>query len=268
MNPEPSTVTRAPSPSIIGRVRTLITGASSGIGEALARELTRRGHAVALLARRAELLEAIASELPGSVAIPCDVGDAASVAAAVQQAEQALGGPLDLAVANAGVGAPSHAAKFKIEDAERMVRVNIVGTMNLFAAVIPGMIARRSGRFAGVASLAGYRGLPTSSVYSSTKAAMHSFLESSRIELVPYGVGVTIVNPGFVDTPMVKEPKKLPFIVSAEKAASIIADGLERGKRVVEFPLPMSLLMHALRFVPDSWYEKVLAPRVKLRNAS
>jgi NADP-dependent 3-hydroxy acid dehydrogenase YdfG len=143
-------------------VRTLITGASSGIGEALARELTRRGHAVALLARRAELLDKLASELQGSVAIVCDVGDAASVAAAVSEAEAKLGGPIDLAVANAGIGVPSHAAKFKIEDAERMVRVNVIGTMNLFAAVIPSMMERRAGRFAGVAS-------PPSTLASSTR---------------------------------------------------------------------------------------------------
>jgi len=247
-------------------MRTLITGASSGIGEALARELTRRGHAVALLARRADLLEQLAAELPGSVAIPCDVGDAASVAAAVQHAEKTLGGPLDLAVANAGVGVPSHAAKFKIDDAERMVRVNVLGTMNLFAAVIPSMIARRGGRFAGIASIAGHRGLPTSSVYSSTKAAMHAFLEASRIELVPYGVGVTTVNPGFIATPMVAKNQKLPFLMSAAKAAGIIADGLERGKRVVEFPLPMSLLLRVTRWIPDALYERALVPFARLKS--
>jgi short-subunit dehydrogenase len=247
-------------------MRTLITGASSGIGEALARELTRRGHAVALLARRADLLEQLAAELPGSVAVPCDVGDAASVAAAVQHAEKTLGGPLDLAIANAGVGVPSHAAKFKIDDAERMVRVNVLGTMNLFAAVIPSMIARRGGRFAGIASIAGHRGLPTSSVYSSTKAAMHAFLEASRIELVPYGVGVTTVNPGFIATPMVAKNQKLPFLMSAAKAAGIIADGLERGKRVVEFPLPMSLLLRVTRWIPDALYERALVPFARLKS--
>jgi short-subunit dehydrogenase len=247
-------------------VRVLITGASSGIGEALARELTRRGHTIALLARRMDLLENLAGELPGSVAIPCDVGDAASVAAAVQHAEKTLGGPIDVAIANAGVGVPSHAAKFKIEDAERMVRVNVIGTMNLFAAVIPSMIARREGRFVGIASIAGHRGLPTSSVYSSTKAAMHAFLEASRVELVPYGVGVTTVNPGFIDTPMVTKTKKLPFLMTAPKAAAIIANGIERGKRVVEFPLPMSLLMRTVRLIPDFIYERALVPFSRVKS--
>jgi short-subunit dehydrogenase len=247
-------------------MRTLITGASSGIGEALARELTRRGHTIALLARRAELLDQLAAELPGSVAIICDVADAASVEAAVRQAEQALGGPIDLAIANAGIGFPSHAAKFKIEDAERMVRVNVIGTMTLFAAVVPSMIARRGGRFAAVASIAGHRGLPTSSVYSATKAFMHSFLEASRIELVPYNVGVTTVNPGFIETPMTAKNRNMPFLMTAPKAAKIIADGLERGKRVVEFPLPMSLLTRAMRYVPDVLYELALVRGSRLKS--
>jgi short-subunit dehydrogenase len=221
---------------------------------------------VALVARRAELLATLAAELPGSVAIPCDVGDAAAVAAAVAQAEEELGGVLDVAVANAGIGVPSHAAKFRIGDAERMVRVNLLGTMNLFAAVVPSMIARRGGRFVGVASLAGYRGLPTSSVYSATKAAMHSFLEASRIELRPFGVGVTTVNPGFIDTPMVAKNKSMPFLMTAQKAAAIIADGIEGGKRVIEFPLPMSLLMRALRFLPNGLYERATLPYARIRS--
>jgi len=239
-------------------MRAIITGASSGIGAALAHELARRGWTLGLLARRADPLDALVRELPvKSVALPCDVTDAAAVREAVQRGEEALGGPFDLAVANAGVGVPSHAAKFKLDDAELMTRVNILGMFHLFDAVIPSMIARGSGRFAGIASIAGLRGLPTSSVYSATKAAMHAFLEASRVELRPYGVGVTTVNPGFIITPMTEKNRfKMPFLMTAEEAARIIANGLERGARVVEFPLPMSLLMRAARLIPDAIWDR------------
>src|SRR5205814_4040365 len=113
--------------------------------------------------------------------------------------------------------------------------------------------------FAGVASLAGGRGLPTSSVYSATKAFMQTFLEASRIELRPHGVAVTTINPGFVNTAMTEKNRfKMPFLMSAERAARIIADGLERRARVVQFPLPMSLLGRAARMLPNAVYDAML----------
>jgi len=238
-------------------MRAIITGASSGIGAALAHELAGRGWTLALLARRADLLDALVRELPTeSIALPCDVTDASAVREAVQRS-----GPFDLAVANAGVGISSHAAKFNLADAEVMTKVNILGMFNLFDAVIPSMIERRAGRFAGVASIAGLRGLPTSSVYSATKSAMQSFLEASRVELKPYGVGVTTINPGFVVTEMTSKNRfKMPFLMTAEEAARVIADGLERGKRVIEFPLPMSLLMRFARLVPAAVWDRAIGP--------
>lgn len=212
---------------------------------------------MALLARRVDVLRELASELRDSVAVECDVTNLESVRSAVKEA----GGVFDLAIANAGIGVPSHATKFNIHEAEQMVRVNILGMMYLFDAVVPSMIALKHGHFAGVASIAGLRGLPTSSVYSSTKAAMHAFLEASRIELAPYGVAVTTVNPGFIATPMTDKNRfKMPFLMKADEAARIIADGLERRARVVEFPRPMSMLMRAVRLIPDAIYDRAAAP--------
>jgi short-subunit dehydrogenase len=229
-------------------MRAVITGASSGIGQELARELSRRGWELVLLARRVDLIE----KLPRSEAVECDVTDAESVRAAVS-------GPFDLAVANAGVSIPNHAAKFNLADAERVLTVNVFGMLNLYDAVIPGMVERRSGRFAGIASLAGLRGLPSAAPYSASKAAMQAFLEASRVELAHYGVGVTIVNPGFVTTPMTAKNKfRMPFLMTAARAAKIIADGLERGKRVIEFPRGSSLMMRAMRHLPDPLYDRVL----------
>ena len=171
------------------------------------------------------------------------------------------GGRLDCAFARAGSGAPALSSKFVLADAELMTKVNLLGMFNLFDAVIPSMIGRRAGRFAGVASIAGLRGLPTSSVYSATKAAMQSFLEASRVELRPYGVGVTTVNPGFVVTAMTEKNRfKMPFLMKVDNAARIIADGLERGKRVVEFPRPMSMLMRFARLIPDAIWDRATMP--------
>lgn len=248
--------------------RALITGASSGIGLELARELARRGYDLALLARRAELLADAARELTTAgtkaVAIACDVLDANAVRDAVHRAEEELGGPIDLAVANAGVSIPTHASAFNLAGAEQTIRVNVLGVMYLYAAVIPSMIERRSGRFVGIASVAGLRGLPGAGPYSASKAAVQAFLEASRIELVPYDVGVTTVNPGFVVSEMTAKNRfKMPFLMKTDRAAKIIADGIERGARVVEFPRRMSLLMRFVRLVPDALYERVTAGYAK-----
>jgi short-subunit dehydrogenase len=243
----------------------IITGASAGIGHALAHELATRGYDLALLARRAELLESLAGELRArgrrAVAIACDVSDADAVRGAVAQAQAELGGAFDLAIANAGVSIPGHATKFKIADAEQIIRVNVLGLMYLYDAVIPSMVERGRGRFVGVASVAGLRGLPTAGPYSASKAAVQAFLEAARIELKPYGVGVTIVNPGFVATPMTEKNRfRMPFLMQADAAAVVIANGIARGARVVEFPRPMSLLMRVVRYLPDALYERIMIP--------
>lgn len=243
-------------------MRAIITGASSGIGAALARELSRRGWSLGLLARRGDMLDDLVGELKTpAVALAADVTDCNAVRDAVRRGAQVLGGDFDLAVANAGISVPTWATKFNVDDAERIIRVNVLGMFYLFDATVPAMLARGSGRFAGVASIAGLRGLPSASVYSASKAAMQAFLEASRVELVQRGVGVTIVNPGWVDTPIIEKYKgAVPFIVKADKAARIIADGIERGAREIEFPWPMARLMRTMRLVPNALYDRMLRP--------
>jgi short-subunit dehydrogenase len=108
-----------------------------------------------------------------------------------------------------------------------------------------------------VASMAGLRAIPSAGPYSASKAAMQAFLEASRIELAPYGVGVTTVNPGFVSTPMTEKNRfRMPFLMTAARAARIIVDGVERGRRVVQFPRRMSLLMRTIRVLPDAIYDR------------
>jgi short-subunit dehydrogenase len=233
--------------------RAIITGASSGIGAEMAREFSRRGYELVLLARRADLLDQLAKELPNATAIACDVTDSAAVHDAV-----ARSGPFDVAIANAGVGVSAWAAK-SVADAELMMRVNYFGMLHLFDAVMPSMMERRSGHFAGIASIAGLRGLPTSAGYSASKAAMQAFLEAARVELASFGIRITTVNPGFIVTAMTEKNKfKMPFLMKADRAAKIIVDGIERGKRIVEFPFPMSMAMRFARVIPAWMFDRVM----------
>jgi short-subunit dehydrogenase len=241
--------------------RAIITGASSGIGAEMAREFARRGYEVVMLARRADLLDQLAKELPHATAIACDVTDSAAVHDAV-----ARSGPFDVAIANAGVGVTAWAVK-SVADAEIMMRVNYFGMLHLFDAVMPSMMERRSGQFAGVASIAGLRGLPTSAGYSASKAAMQAFLEAARVELRAFNIRVTTVNPGFIVTAMTEKNKfKMPFLMKADRAARIIVDGIERGARVVEFPFPMSVAMRFARVVPAWMFDRVVGGYAKARQ--
>jgi short-subunit dehydrogenase len=241
--------------------RAIITGASSGIGAEMAREFARRDYEVVMLARRADLLDQLAKELPHATAIACDVTDSAAVHDAV-----ARSGPFDVAIANAGVGVTAWAAK-SVADAELMMRVNYFGMLHLFDAVMPSMMERRSGQFAGVASIAGLRGLPTSAGYSASKAAMQAFLEAARVELRSFNVRITTVNPGFIVTAMTEKNKfKMPFLMKADRAARIIVDGIERGARVVEFPFPMSVAMRFARVVPAWMFDRVVGGYAKARQ--
>ena len=247
-----------------------ITGGSSGIGRSLTWELFRRGYRVAITARRGELLEMIRTEAEAGgyecLVFPCDVNDESAIQDAVRKTISEWG-PLDLAVANAGVGYPTFARKFDLADARALMRTNFEGTLTLFAAVIPGMIERGQGRFAAVASIAGFRGIPGASTYSASKAAMQSFLEASRVELKGTGVGVTVVNPGFIETSMTeKNSFRMPFLMKDHEAAAIIAKGLEAGKRNVTFPLPMKLIAMTLRMLPAVIYEKLAEPMAKKKR--
>lgn len=237
---------------------------------ALARELAGRGWNVGLLARRGDLLETLAGELRAlgvsAAAHPCDVSDAASLTAAVRACEAALG-PVDLAIANAGVSMASSAARFEADAARELFRINVEGTMNLLAAVVPGMVERKQGHFVGIASLAGFRGLPGSGVYSASKAAMIALLEAARVELRSRGVAVTIVNPGFIRTPLTDKNRfPMPFLMDAAPAARKIADAIERRRKVYSFPLPMVIVTRLLRHLPVAIFDRVTLPYARARK--
>lgn len=223
-------------------------GASSGIGAAVARELVRRGAHVAITARRRERLDEVAE---GRMAVvPADATDPAGVSAAAQEATQALGG-LDTVIWCAGYWKKFDAAAWDADEFARHVEVNLLGLNRVLAAVVPGMVERGRGHVVGVASVAGYRGLPGAEAYGATKAAQLNLLEAMRVSLRRHGVRVTTVAPGFVRTEMTEvNTFPMPFIIETDAAGRAIVDGLERGRMEIVFPLPMAIVMKVARLVP------------------
>lgn len=243
----------------------ILTGASSGIGEAMARELHRRGWKVGLIARREELIASLAASLgEGAACAAADVTDAPGLAGAIAALEAKLG-PCDLLIANAGIGAMNRAKKFDRARAESVLRVNIEGVLNAVAAVMPGMIARGSGQLVAVSSVAGYRGMPAHAPYNASKAAVTVLMESWRIELAPLGIAVTTVHPGFIDTPMTQVNRfPMPFLMPADRFARAAVSGVLRRKAEVNLPWQMAWLMAVVRLLPNWFYDRAmrrLAPR-------
>lgn len=239
--------------------RVWVVGASSGIGAELARELVRRGAQVAVTARRRDRLEEVSRGRMSVV--PADATDDAALTEAAATASAALGG-LDAVVWCAGYWHRSDAAHWDTDEFRRHVEVNLLGLSTVLGAVLPEMVRRRSGHIVGVASVAGYRGLPGSEAYGATKAAQIALLESLRASLRGRGVRVTTVSPGFVRTEMTSANTfPMPFIVDADVAARAIADGLERGRTEIVFPWPMAVLMKAARLVPVRLWPRLVGPR-------
>ncbi len=243
-----------------------ITGASSGIGAGLAEELHRRGGRVAISARRREGLEAISQ---GRMHVePLDITDGAAVTAAVKSVRDALGS-IDVAILNAGTWQQVKINRFEAEAFRRIFDTNVMGTVNCIEALLPTMLEHKRGVIAGMASVAGYRGLPGSEGYGASKAALINLLESLRGSLGPRGIRVQTISPGFVRTDLTATNKfPMPFMIEADKAARIIADGIAREKTEIVFPLPMMLLMKTARLVPNALWPKLFARTPLARGKS
>jgi short-subunit dehydrogenase len=236
-----------------------ITGASSGIGRDVALQLARAGVKVAASARSADALAKLTAEQSGISAFPLDVTNAAAVAATVAAVEAQLG-PIDLAILNAGVWHPMGARDFAGDKAIDSMAVNYFGVVNGVAALAPLMIARRAGHLAFVSSVAGYRGLPKAAGYSPSKAAVISLAETLQPDLQSYGVKVTVINPGFVETPMTSVNKfPMPFMIKSEDAAARIISGLTAGKFEIAFPWQLVAMLKLARILPYKlffWYAR------------
>lgn len=231
-----------------------ITGASSGIGAALARRLARAGWQVAASARRGDRLAALAEDAgdgPGRIVpVALDVTDARAVEDAVARIEHEVG-PITQAVLNAGTHIPVRAEALRVEDFRALVDLNLLGTVHCLAALVPRLIDRRAGRIAVVASVAGYRGLPTAAAYGMTKAGLINMAEALRVELAPKGVTLQIVNPGFVRTPLTERNEfEMPFLMEPDAAAEALFRGLRSDRFEIAFPRRFVVLMKLLRCLP------------------
>jgi NAD(P)-dependent dehydrogenase (short-subunit alcohol dehydrogenase family) len=228
-----------------------ITGASTGIGREVALQLAARGVLVAVSARSAEKL----SEMGANVKpYPLDVTDAAAVQKTIDRIESELG-PIDMALMAAGAYAPVDLNAFSPEPFSKMMGVNFLGVVNCIAGLLPVMRQRKRGRIAWIASVAGYRGLPKAAGYGPTKAALINLAECLAPELAVQGIDVSVVNPGFVATPMTsKNDFPMPFLMTPQDAARRTIEGLAAGKFEVAYPTRFVAILKIARVLPYSLY--------------
>lgn len=241
----------------------IVTGAASGLGLELCRALASRQYRIAMFSRDMARLQREASTLGTEatvVAFQGDVTDAERVHESVAKVE-ATWGPIDIAVANAGIRSPTWAENFSLDAAGRLMDTNYFGMLNLFHAVVPGMLNRKGGCFVGIASLAGIRCLPGGAGYAGSKAAMQAFLDTVRLELEPRGVQVVTVNPWFIRTPAKDDGVPRPLMVEADWAANKIVHGIEAGKSQIDFPLLPSLAWKVVRMLPNSMFVRLFGHR-------
>jgi short-subunit dehydrogenase len=239
----------------------MITGASSGIGRGLAVELGRRGAKLGLVARRAAKLAEVVRDIEAAggkaLALPGDVQSEESIRAAAGSLRAAFG-PIDVLIANAGIGPTRDAAKFSATEVAGVINVNVIGASNSVAAVIPEMVARGSGQLVVISSLAAYRGLPRSAAYCASKAAVSAFFESLRLDLTPRGIDVTIIHPGFIKTPLTAgRDAQMPFLMELDDAVKKMARAIERRRKRYSFPWQLATIVRAGLIMPIFLYDQI-----------
>lgn len=240
----------------------VITGASSGIGWELAKELARHQCAVGVVARRKEKLEILVQEIQaagGKAAFAvADVAVRDETVLAIRSLQEQLG-PVDLLIANSGVGVPTQLEPLNIDEVERMFQVNTLGVVYAIEAVLPTMLARGKGHLAAVSSLAAYLPMPGESGYCASKAAVNVYLDALRVQLRSRGVYVTSICPGFVETPMTAvNDCYMPWLMKSDRAAQLIVRALRRRKKVYNFPWQTTLLVKFAAWLPDWLLHRVV----------
>lgn len=231
-----------------------ITGASAGIGRAVAVKLAREGWQVHATARRAEPLEQLATETDGIIIPqPGDVTDADHMRETVKRIT--ADGPLALVILNAGIYTPMRAQNFSAETAGQMFDVNLKGVANGLDPVLTHMIERGTGHIALVASVAGYRGLPDAAAYSATKAGLIAMAEALAMDLVDLGVRISVINPGFVETDATSvNDFEMPMLLQPDEAAQHIVDGLKKTGFEIRFPWQFAAILRLIGLLPNRAY--------------
>ena len=233
-----------------------ITGASSGLGRGLALHYAKAGDVVHAAARRETELRALQAESDNIVPVVLDVLDTEALVAAIRAAEEASGGALDLVIANAGIGGPTNGRKLDWRTVKKILDVNVSAAAVTLAAALPAMVERDRGHVVAMASLAAFRGLPLSAAYSASKAALHTFMESLRVDLASTHVRATTIYPGFVKTELTAKHKyKMPMLMELDDAVRVMTRGLARGAATIAYPLPMAAGMRTLGALPQFLYE-------------
>jgi short-subunit dehydrogenase len=241
--------------------RIVITGASAGIGEALARHYAGPDTVIGLVARRREPMQALASSLPGRFEIfVLDVADQAAMERAAREFCSRHGAP-DLVIANAGVSTGTHGDDpADVDKLRRVLEINVVGLAATLAAFAPAMRAERRGILCGISSVAGFRGVPGAGAYSASKAAAIAWLEALRTELAGSGVSVVTICPGYIDTPMTRVNRyRMPFLLPANEAARRIARAIAARRRLAVIPWQMAIVSVLLRAAPPWLYDRFAA---------
>ncbi|HEX8709122.1 MAG TPA: SDR family NAD(P)-dependent oxidoreductase [Pyrinomonadaceae bacterium] len=239
----------------------LITGASSGIGRGLAVELGRRGATLGLLARRGDALRELAREVEAAGgrarALAADVRDAAAVRAAADELRREHG-RVDVLIANAGVGATTHATDLKADEVAEVIGINVLGAVNSVTAVLPEMVEQGSGQLVAISSLAAYRGLLKSGAYCASKAALSAFFESLRLDLRGTGLDVTIIHPGFIKTALTEgRQARLPYLMELDDAVGKIVRAVEARKKSYAFPWQLATIVRAAMLMPIPLYDRI-----------
>lgn len=246
--------------------RVWIIGASTGIGAALAQRWGVAGSRLALSARTRDKLETLASGLGEVMVSPLDVRDPVALRAAHAAIVERWGG-VDLVVLSAGTYSPMRADAFDLDSMNEHFAINYQGVVNALAAVLPDFLARAAEHpaLAIVSSVAGYRGLPEALAYGPSKAALINLAETLYLDLSPKGIGIYLIDPGFVDTPLTKQNTfEMPALISASEAARQIELGLGRGEFEIHFPKRFTRVMRALRLLPYGLYFRMVRKFTKL----
>ena len=233
----------------------IITGASSGLGWELAKTLAAQQCAVGVVARRKDRLDALVQEIQSAggkaACAVADVSDRAQTITAIHALRDQLG-PVDLLIANSGVGVPTMLEPINTDEVEWMFKVNTLGVVYSIEAVLPEMLQRGKGHLAAISSLAAYLGMPGESGYCASKAAVNLYMDGLRTQLRSRGIHVSTICPGFIETPMTAANTfKMPWLLKADRAAQLIVKALARKKKIYNFPWQLSLLIKFAGYVPD-----------------